>query len=151
MRAKQALLENLRKSTFCRIQPSSLGGVGVFAVRNIPEGIDPFQTVHGENVSSIDISPMELKTLHPNVQKMVQDFFMRSPNGNYPISVDGLNSLSISYYLNHSSDPNVGMVDTGLCYYTFTTKRRIRVGEELTIDYYEHHDAQGSGFGLPIS
>ncbi|NCV55043.1 MAG: hypothetical protein EBW54_02355, partial [Betaproteobacteria bacterium] len=36
-----ALLEGLRKELYCELRPSTRHGIGVFAIRSIPKGIDP--------------------------------------------------------------------------------------------------------------
>ena len=43
----------------------------------------------------------------------------------------GTNVIYLNAYLNHSSRPNMRSQDG----YTFTTRRMIRRGEELTVDY----------------
>lgn len=152
--AKERLLDNLRKGTFCRLAPSKLSGVGVFSIRGIPKGVDPFPTVYPEKTDSVDITQEELESLPQGVGSLMRDFFMRSESGNYPVLSQGMNGMTLSYYLNHSDNPNLEMVDTGQNYYTFMTKRPVRKGEELTIDYLQHcqtpedRDYYGAQFGL---
>lgn len=43
----------------------------------------------------------------------------------------GFNVVYLNAYLNHSTTPNMRTEDG----YTFTTRRRIEIGEELTVDY----------------
>ncbi len=136
---RNMLLENLRNGTFCRVAPSELGGVGVHAIRTIPKGVNPFPTVYQENTDSVDITPKEVAGLPDSVQTLIKDFFMRNPKGNFPVLTNGLNSMNISYYLNHDDlTPNLEMVDTGENYYSFQTNRRIEEGEELKLDYLQH-------------
>ena len=40
---KDLLLANLTRQTFCRLAASPKGGVGVFAIIDIPAEINPFQ------------------------------------------------------------------------------------------------------------
>jgi len=42
MEKKEVILKKL-ENTYCRLQPSMISGVGVFAIRDIPQGINPFQ------------------------------------------------------------------------------------------------------------
>ena len=35
------MLKHLRENVYCRLAPSTVHGVGVFAVRDIPAGVDP--------------------------------------------------------------------------------------------------------------
>ena len=37
---RKRLLGNL-KNTYCRLKPSNIEGVGVFAIRDIPQGVNP--------------------------------------------------------------------------------------------------------------
>lgn len=183
--SKAKLLENLRYRTFCRLGTSKLSGIGVIAIKKIPRNVDPFQTVYRLETVSIELSPKEVESLDPGVSTLVKDFFMRTPNNMYPVYFNGLNALDIAYYLNHSENPNVMMVNEindvhgvhgvhgvhevhGVLsnliserdqfdlmqtsyvdqekdtenipseYYTFKTIRPIGVGEELTINYYQH-------------
>jgi len=38
---KEQIIENLKRDVCTRIMPSPIGGVGVFAIRDIPAGINP--------------------------------------------------------------------------------------------------------------
>jgi hypothetical protein len=96
----------------------------VFAIRKIPKGTrlfkgeDEIVWVPERNVSKL---PFELKKLY--------DDFAIIRDGNYGCPVN-FNSLTMSWYLNDSSNPNV-VVDDG---YDMWSIRDIDEGEELTID-----------------
>jgi hypothetical protein len=79
----------------------------------------------------------DLKDIDPNVVKLVKDFF--GNNGSYDILYDGPNYMNISYYLNHSTKPNIDIVpSSNYEYYKFITNKFIKKGEELTINYNDY-------------
>lgn len=111
-----------------RLKPSGIpgAGVGVFATTNIPRGTylrelfaeDDVRTLTWEEFASLDL-PEELKE-------------------NFPVRYDDacylprdFNRLSIGWYLNHSTEPNLAH-DANHDYYAL---RDLTAGEELLIDY----------------
>ncbi len=70
---KNSILKNL-KNTYCRLRPSKLNGVGVFAIRNIPKNRDPFETIKKQRWHEFKIS--NFKSLDKEVLKMIEDFFV---------------------------------------------------------------------------
>jgi SET domain-containing protein len=63
---------------------------------------------------------------------MVKGFFAAGKDGGYWVPQGGLNSIDISFFLNHSKQPNVKIIGDGS---NFVTARRIKKGEELTVAY----------------
>jgi len=49
----------------------------------------------------------------------------------------GLNAIDISFFLNHSNEPNMVAIKEGE---EFVAKRDIKTGEELTVDYDTYDD-----------
>ena len=117
------LLQRVLRDCYCRLQPSKVDGIGVFAIRNIPSGVDPFKTI--------------AKYAQPGY---VQDYRGRSSTGFRRVSLAdccglsscparakmdvptcGTNVIYLNAYLNHSSRPNMRTQDG----YTFTTRRMI--------------------------
>lgn len=125
---KSQLIENL-ENTYCRLKPSPIHGVGVFAVRNIPDRINPFAGVKNQKWYRLNNS--ELESLEKEVLNMIGDFFVESNNCVW-VSEYGLNGMDMSAYVNHSDNPNLETIDDGI---TFITSREVKKGEELTIDY----------------
>jgi SET domain-containing protein len=125
---KKELLENFRNHIYCRIMPSPIHGVGVFAIRKIPKGINPF--VGAPKEEYIPLTVKEVASLDPAVQRMVKDFcFFRDEV--YWSSPHGLYHLDMVYFLNHSDNPNLETRGE-----EFYTMREIDVDEELTDDYH---------------
>jgi len=126
---KDEIIKKLN-NTFCRLQPSAISGVGVFAIRDIQKNINPFKGVRNHRWHKFDIS--ELKELDKAVLKMAEDFYVADENKTIWIPECALNGMDISFFLNNSKSPNLKTIDGGL---TFITLREIKKGEELTISY----------------
>jgi SET domain-containing protein len=107
---------------------SPLHGVGVFALRAIPRGLDPLPSWL-EN-AGVQFTHQELKLLPRGVKKQIKTFCYYDEDG-FVIPSIGMNSFDMSIYLNHSKTPNVKMKKSG----KFVTLRAVRSGEELTMDY----------------
>ena len=130
-KVKEKILENL-KNTYCRIKTSNVdkGGVGIFAIRDIPKNTDPFYGAPNQVWREFKIS--ELKRIDKEVMKMIDDFFVIEKDKTVYVPDGGLNAMNISYFLNNSQKPNVKTIDNGK---NFITIRRIKKGEELTSSY----------------
>jgi SET domain-containing protein len=126
---KKEILESL-KNTYCRLKPSKIEGVGVFAVKDIPKGINPFQGVRKQRWHKFQIS--ELKNLGKETLSLIDSFFVIHKDGTVFIPDEGLNGMDISYFLNDSRNPNVKTIDDGE---NFVTLRKVKKGEELTVTY----------------
>jgi hypothetical protein len=106
----------------------------VFAVRDIPAGVDPFNgCFRGQ---SIKLNEKDLAGLHTGVRAMVDDYFAVRWGAIWACA-RGLNGVDVQYYLNHSETPNTIPRDDGSW---FVTGRAIASGEELTVDYRLFND-----------
>jgi uncharacterized protein len=112
---------------FTRLQPSPGRGIGVFAIRDIPAGIDPFL---GDRNETVEVPVEWLASIDdPEIRRMYVDF-CPVVDGFFVAPVD-FNQMAQSWYLNHSDAPNVDCnADM-----SFGTKRLVTRGEELTVDY----------------
>ena len=117
------------EKTYCRIKKSSVGGVGVFAIREIPKGADPFPMVKKQEWVEINVSQM--KRVHPDALKMVYDFFSVEKDGTALVPEYALNGMDISFFLNHSERPNLERLKSG----NYRAARKIKKGEELFTNY----------------
>jgi len=130
---KKQLINNLTNDVYCRIMPSKIHGVGVFAIKDIPKGIDPFKTTNNIKYNSIELYDQDIKDLDINVKKMLDDFFGKECTY---VPLNGLNSLDISFYMNSTENPNIDTIDDEKSeYFVFRTNRDIKKGEELFIKY----------------
>jgi SET domain-containing protein len=127
MRRKK-ILNQLEKDVYCGLMPSKIEGVGVFAVRDIPRGTNPFKE---KNTKYISIKEQQLKKLDINVMEHIKKLFVHS-DGRYWLPKHGIQTLYITHYLNHSKNPN--LTTTKNADY-FLSIRDIKKGEELTVNY----------------
>ncbi|MDP2934309.1 MAG: SET domain-containing protein-lysine N-methyltransferase [bacterium] len=131
---KKQLLRQMRKHVYCGLMPSKISGVGVFTIRDIPAGIDPFQ--EPEDIKWIPFSKKELTKIHPNVLQMIRELYVFS-DGAYWIPVQCIQTFCIVQFLNHSKNPNLTIDKDGEI---IVTKRKIKEGEELTVNYRSYDD-----------
>ncbi len=124
---KRKLLEDLQ-NTWCKLAPSHIQGVGVFAIRDIPKGTHPF-TIGKDDW--IDISKKDLRNVPREVLDLIETY-CTFQNGMYNIPAYGFKIWDMVDFLNHSKNPNVISVDNGE---DFVTIRKIKKGGELLIDY----------------
>lgn len=120
------------RNLYTRLKASSKG-VGVFAIREIPEATKLFVGDVGETVqipvSEVDkLKDAELRRMYYDFCPVVDKVFVA------PVD---FNQMTMGWYLNHSDDPNVQIVEL----LQFVTCRFIRVGEEVTANYatYSKH------------
>jgi|TARA_R100001530_G_C4243883_1_gene136033 SET domain-containing protein len=130
---KYKLLKNL-KETYCSFGISKIHGIGVFAIRDIPKGINPLPIIKPEK--TIKLTDTDLESLPKEIAKKIKDIFVRH-NGIYHVYDLGLNCMGIKFHVNHSDNPNIavneGVVTSG--YNPFITLRDIQKGEELFWNY----------------
>ncbi len=136
---KQRLLKHLQEDIYCRIGISPNGnGVGVIAIKDIPKNTNPFNNLSTyKKEKIITLTKDDLKNVNKNVVKILGDFFDGAGSGSYSVLYDGPNYMNISYYMNHSLNPNIIPVNIPELsnFYSFITLRDIKEGEELTFDY----------------
>lgn len=132
---KAQLLKHLKEEVYCRVKPSPIHGVGLFALRDIPKGTDPF--VNSLSDKYIELTMEEMDSLNPGVRKLVHDMSSLEDN-KYYVHAYGFNIIHPLFFINHSKKPN--MVTKGL---RFITTRTIKEGEELTVDYETYNDTTG--------
>lgn len=136
---KAQLIENLRHGVYARLMPSPTGGVGVFAIRDIPAGINPF----GEEDMPFEKIPVKEIFDDPEIPDAVKKYagdMFAIEDGYIYITSGGLNNINPSFFINHSETPNLKTDDSGA---NFIAQRVIATGEELTIDYRTYNDNLG--------
>jgi SET domain-containing protein len=125
------LLNRVLRDCYCRLQPSKIHSIGVFAIRDIPKGRNPFRMIpkYGD-IGYVRITEDELNALPPKLAELIRELFIPT-DGRMYIPNYGLNVIHLNGYLNHSTTPNMRTRNG----YDFVTLRKISVGEELTVDY----------------
>jgi len=131
--AKKETLHNL-KNTYCQLRPSKIEGVGVFAVREIPKGNDPFLGI--KQKQWIKFMTDDLKGIDKSIFNMIDNFFVIEKDDSVYIPKDGLNGIDVSFFVNNSKKPNLKIMGNGKESATqFIALRKIKKGEELTVSY----------------
>jgi SET domain-containing protein len=136
---KRDIIKDLEENIYCRISRSPIEGVGVFAIRKIPKGVQPLVTF-----ADVDVVPVPEKEIMGNkkipaaVKEMVRSFYA-TRDGVIYCSAHGFNEIDISYFLNHSDKPNLDVKEINE-ETVFTANRAIKPGEELTVNYKEFSD-----------
>lgn len=133
------MLSHLKKDVYTRLRPTDFGGVGVFAIRDIPAGVYPFRSIAGvcpvyEN-DHVSVRKADVAAIDERLSAYLADFLV-SNDDDFPIPLSGPNRLTQDFFLNHSETPNLSIEYRDDCEYSvYKTNRRIRAGEQLTIDY----------------
>lgn len=119
-KTKEAI-ELLNEIVKLRLAPSSINGVGVFAMRDMEKG----ETLYTDIIPhQFDVPYAKLKLLTPEIRDILLGHFPLITEGShfmYPVT-------KMSAFLNHSDTPNYdAKKDVAL--------RKIKAGEEVTEDY----------------
>ena len=123
-----AVLQGLRNELYCELRPSTRHGIGVFAIRSIPKGIDPL--ISRLKYRELRLSHEQVETLPRAIQKTLTMFCYYDEKG-FLVPSTGLNIVEMAIYLNHDKQPNLRMQADG----SFRSLKCIRKGDELTMDY----------------
>ncbi len=125
---KKKIIQHLQSEVFCKLGISPIHGIGVFAIRPIPKGINPLKSYI--RTHEIDVPKKDLKDLPKGVKSQI-DMFCYYNRKTVSIPVNGLNSFDLAVYLNHSKQPNLRFKKVGV----LESVKAIKQGEELFIDY----------------
>jgi len=134
---KKDLLKRLSDHCFCRIQPSKIHGVGVFAVKDIPKGICPWVTNSHTSLEIHQLSSIKVKKLDKPVKDMIYDYNLKTVHGFF-IPPYELEIFHIVQFLNSSKTPNLELAmeeREGKIQSIYKTLREIKTEEELTVDF----------------
>jgi len=114
-------------NAYTRLGISKIQGIGVFAIRDIPNNKKIFE---GETSKLIWFSKNKVDKLEPALRKLYEDFCILE--GDKYGAPDNFNNISIGWFLNHNQkNPNVRCNRN--CDYV--SIRKIKAGEELSINY----------------
>ena len=118
---------------YVRLKKSTIHGIGVFAIRDIPEGTKIFSNDESEMVW---VDEANIRNIDPELRKLYDDFcVVKSDKYGCP---KNFNMLTVGWYLNESKEnPNVRCTDD----YDFIALRDIKNGEELTVDYSTYSES----------
>jgi hypothetical protein len=140
---RSSLVHQVLGDCYCRLRPSAIHGIGVFAVRDIPRGKNPFRLLaRYARPGYVRVTRDELEALPDGLVQMIRALFVPT-DGTLYLPTCGTNLVHLLAYLNHSAEPNLRTHDG----WNFFARRRICEGEELTVDYHSY----GASESLPTS
>lgn len=128
---KDQLLAELNQHTYVMLKPSSIAGIGVFALRDIEKGCRDMFSKPDKDDKWITLSKNEVSKLPAHAQLLIENYCLYDEQ-NYFVPDYGFKKVDISLFLNHSDAPNVVSINEGEY---FEAMRDIKAGEELFIDY----------------
>ena len=126
---KADLLNELYKETYATLKPSSIHGIGVFAIRNIEKGTKNIFSSTAE--AWIPVAKEEVDLLPSHSQQLIENHCLYDDK-HYFIPEYGFKLFDMVVFLNHSDQPNLMSVNDGQY---FEAIRDIGSGEELFVDY----------------
>ncbi len=132
---KEQLLKELSQQTYITIKSSSVHGIGVFAITDIPKGC---RELFSRNVGEwIKLPVRDVEALPAHSRNLVETYCLFDTD-HYYVPDYGFKVMDLVNYLNHSSSPNIVSINDGE---EFEALRDIKAGEELFVDY--HYLAEG--------
>lgn len=130
--AVERLLRELRHDTYVIVRPSSVAGIGVFAIRPIPKGCrDIFSPPPVGDDGYVAVPREEIDAL-PHYARHLVETYCLFDEGQYFVPRHGFKQMDLVSFLNHSDTPNVRSIDDGAW---FEAMVDIAAGEELFVDY----------------
>jgi SET domain-containing protein len=134
----------IKEKIFVKLKPSKISGVGVFAIKDIPEDTFMFEAWTGKT-GFYPITENELSELDADLYRHIKDLFLFSTD--FPKNTDTFIKLTNGchwiytnpyYFINSGYYNNTSNVDKD----TMKTIRYIKKGEELLSNYprYEKLD-----------
>lgn len=122
---QQDQINELNLIVKCKLAPSKIAGVGVFAIRDIKKG-DPLYLFPSPNPHWYSLPFGSMSKLWPEVRELILGQWASIVNGSHFLSPN--DSCWMIVYVNHSDNPNYQTNgDIAL--------RDIKKGEEITSDY----------------
>lgn len=126
---REELLNELQRETFITLKPSTIHGIGVFALCDIPKGC---RDIFSKGVGNwIKLSIDDVEKLPEHSKNLVETYCLFDED-HYYVPDYGFKVMDMVNYLNHSSEPNVCSVNDGEQYEAL---RDIKAGEELLVNY----------------
>ena len=137
------LIQYLKNEIWFRAKPSGVDGVGLFAIRDIPEGtnilVETSQFDDGElgRHISFKIKKENMLDLHPNIKNLWKDYCHNDNIWQYITISPNYKRMQL-FFMNHSDNPNsyvnfVGDVREHI------TNKEIKENEEIFHNYKTNH------------
>ena len=126
------LLDELRHQTYVALRPSPVAGIGVFAIRPIPQGCrEIFTPPHGNADGYVAVPRGEIEALPEHARHLVETYCLFDET-HYHLPEDGFKKMDLVHFVNHSEQPNVRSIADGAWFEAITD---IAAGSELFVDY----------------
>ncbi len=129
------LLRELRDDTYVALRPSAVAGIGVFALRNIPQGcramFSPPSLGGDGDDGYVAVPRAEIDALPAHARHLVETYCLFDDE-RYFVPQDGFKKMDLVSFLNHSETPNVRSIEDGAY---FEAVVDIAAGDELFVDY----------------
>lgn len=126
---KEQLLHELTYHNYVMLKPSSIHGIGVFAITNIPKGT---RKIFSKGIGNwIKVTRQEVEALPQHSKDIVENYCLYD-EAHYWLPDYGFKVMDLVCFLNHSDEPNVVSIDEGE---EFEAIRDIKAGEELLVNY----------------
>ena len=142
---KDSLIQNLSEDVYVKVGISQVGRgkeLGVFAIRDIPKGEDPFKLSNSDE-EVIWLTEEEINELPIPARNILTKFIYPDETTKmYAVPPRGLNSIDVSYYCNckmNRDEVNIQpiMNEDSRGMSMIQTTRLIREGEELFLPPYD--------------
>lgn len=128
---KEELMKELSGETYAMLKPSTVHGIGVFAMQRIPKGC---RTIFSNNIGQwVRLPITEVEQLPSHSRNLVETYCLYDDE-HYYVPDYGFKVMDMVNYLNHSSTPNIISVNHGEYFEALTD---IPEGAELLINYGE--------------
>jgi hypothetical protein len=135
---EKVILKRLEK-VYCKLAPSNVHGIGIFAINDIPKGVNPFiDSYIGQDAQLVS----KKKIVNENICKLLEDHFPTNNNAEYIVPAFP-NQLIWTDYLNYTYEPenvNIILEQNG----NWVTTRVIKQGEELLEHPGDHFNKDGT-------
>lgn len=128
---KEQILKELANETFVTLKPSTIHGIGVFALKDIPKGCRDIFSKNEINWVKIPITDVEQL---PDHSKNLVETYCLYDEDHYFVPSHGFKMIDMVNFLNHSSNPNIIPIDEGEQYEALID---IPAGTELLVNYKE--------------
>ena len=140
---RNKVIHHLKYNIYCRLKASPVHEVGLFAIKNIPQGVCPLIPWKYKTTNQMfDKQELLLKGVHHSVIKIFTDAHFHAEGKVSVLLFEGFEfHTNLLMYMNHSDTPNVQWINYdfppsyGLYKNNFYTIREIKAGEELFEDY----------------
>lgn len=123
---KEKVILKRLDQVYCRLAPSKIDRIGVFAIRDIPKGVNPFNNSFMAQ-EAIIVSKNKIKD--SEILSLLHDYHPTADSSKQIVS-NFPNQLIWSNYINYTDNPNIELLSDSV----WITLRDIKKGEELLED-----------------